>query len=118
MLRDQVPAEVFTTAYWNPVADSPRAARNNLLQAMAPMNEAGSWVRNMQLIDPAGEPFEIEFLIANRGFEPCALLYKAALGRLGMGVKVRLLIRLLNAVADSAPSIPQLRAPAAVVRAR
>jgi microcin C transport system substrate-binding protein len=90
-LRDQVPPEVFTTAFWNPVAGSPRASRKNLLHAMTLMNDAGFTVRDMQLVDPAtGGSLEVEFLLAQRGFEPCTLIYKAALERLGITVKVRL----------------------------
>jgi microcin C transport system substrate-binding protein len=89
-LRDDVPAEMFTTAYNNPVAGNPQAARENLLHAMQLMNEAGWSVRDMQLTGPAGEPVEVEFLIQNPGFKPPILIYKAALERLGIGVTVRL----------------------------
>jgi microcin C transport system substrate-binding protein len=90
-LRDPVPPEVFTTAFWNPIAGGPRASRKNLLHAMTLMNDAGFTVRDMQLIDPAtGEPLEVEFLLAQPGFKPCTLIYKAALERLGITVKVRL----------------------------
>jgi len=91
MLREQVPAEVFTTAYSNPVAGSMHAARKNLLHAMKLLNDAGYVVHDMQLMDPATrEPMEVEFLIANPGFEPPILIYKAALERLGIAVTVRL----------------------------
>ena len=91
MLREQVPAEVFTTAYSNPVAGSMHAARKNLLHAMKLLNDAGYVVHDMQLMDPATrEPMEVEFLIANPGFEPPILIYKASLERLGIAVTVRL----------------------------
>jgi microcin C transport system substrate-binding protein len=44
----------------------------------------------MALVGPAGERVAVEFLIGNRGFEPCVLIYKAALERLGIAVSVRL----------------------------
>jgi len=89
-LRGEVPAEVFTTVYRNPVAGNPQAARKNLLHAMQLMNEAGWSVRDMQLTSPAGETMEVEFLIENPGFKPPILIYKAALERLGIDATVRL----------------------------
>jgi microcin C transport system substrate-binding protein len=90
-VREQVPQEVFTTAYWNPVAEGAQAARKNLLHAMDLLQESGFAVRNMQLVDTAtGERMHVEFLLNNPGFEPCVLLYRAALERLGIGVTVRL----------------------------
>jgi microcin C transport system substrate-binding protein len=90
-VQDKVPDEVFTTPYWNPVADSPREARKNLLHAMQLFGESGFSIKDMQLIDPAtGEPMQMEFLLENQGFVPCTLSYKASLRRLGIDVTVRL----------------------------
>jgi microcin C transport system substrate-binding protein len=89
-LRDQVPQEVFTTAYWNPVAADAQAFRKNLLVAAKLLSEAGLRVRNMQLINTlTGEPFTVEFLLDNPGYERFTLFYKASLERLGMGVGIR-----------------------------
>ena len=41
-VRGQVPAEVFTTPYWNPVGGNPRADRQNLLEAMRLLESADS----------------------------------------------------------------------------
>ena len=41
-VRNEVPKEVFTTAYWNPIGGSAHAARKNLLHAMKLLNE--SWI--------------------------------------------------------------------------
>ena len=68
-VREQVPQEVFTTAYWNPVAEGAQAARKNLLHAMDLLQESGFAVRNMQLVDAAtGERMQVEFLLNNPGF--------------------------------------------------
>ena len=54
------------------------------------MSEAGLSVRDMQLISTAtGEPFTVEFLLDNPGYERFTLFYKASLERLGMGVSIR-----------------------------
>ncbi len=90
-LRGQVPEDVFTTAYWNPVAHGEQEARRNLLHAMELLQQSGFAIRHMRLVDGAtGEPMQIEFLLNNPAFEPCVLFYKAALERLGIGVSVRL----------------------------
>jgi len=90
-VQDKVPEEVFTTPYWNPVADSARDARKNLLHAMRLFNDSGFSINDMQLIDPAtAEPMQVEFLLQNPGFVPPVLSYKASLQRLGIGVTVRL----------------------------
>jgi microcin C transport system substrate-binding protein len=90
-VQDKVPEEVFTTPYWNPVAESEREARRNLLHAMELLNDAGFIVRNMQLIDrETGEPFSVELLLDNPGFVPPTLVYKRSLQRLGIGVTVRI----------------------------
>jgi microcin C transport system substrate-binding protein len=89
-LREQVPPEVFTTPYWNPVSVTDVAARANLLEAMRMLESAGFTVRNLKLVDPAtGEPLAIEFLLADPSYEGFALVYKGSLERLGIEVSVR-----------------------------
>jgi len=90
-VRDQVPREVFTTPYWNPVVHDEQEARNNLLHAMKLLEQAGFAVREMQLVDVAtGEPVYVEFLLNNPAFKPSVLFYRASLQRLGISVSVRL----------------------------
>jgi microcin C transport system substrate-binding protein len=90
-LRDQVPDEVFTTAYWNPLAHGTEEARSNLLRAMELLEESGLAVREMRLIDVVtGEPMDVEFLLENPAFVPSVLFYKTSLQRLGIRVSVRL----------------------------
>jgi microcin C transport system substrate-binding protein len=90
-VRGQVPEDVFTTAYWNPVAHGEQEARRNLLHAMNLLEQSGFVIRYMRLVDGAtGEPMQIEFLLNNPAFKPSVLFYKAALERLGIAVSVRL----------------------------
>jgi microcin C transport system substrate-binding protein len=89
-VRDQVPPEVFTTAYTNPVAGNPTAERDNLRQAVRLLLEAGYAVRNERLVDAkTGEPYAVEFLTYDPSFERVFLFYKPSLDRLGMNVTVR-----------------------------
>jgi microcin C transport system substrate-binding protein len=91
-LRAEVPPEVFTTEYTNPVGGSNDAVRKNLLEAQRLFKEAGYEVRDHKLVSAAtGQPFTIELLTigAEPAFERVALFYKPSLERLGISVSVR-----------------------------
>jgi len=89
-VRDKVPAEVFTTAYSNPVGGNAEAVRNNLREAVGLLKEAGYEVRNERLVNSTtGEPYTVEFLAEDPTFERVFLFYKPSLGRLGITVTVR-----------------------------
>ena len=89
-VRADVPLEVFTTPYSNPVGGNADAARNNLREAKKLVELAGFSVRDFKLVDTAtGEPLTIEFLLANPAYERVVLFYKESLERLGIGAAVR-----------------------------
>ena len=89
-VREDVPSEVFTTPYWNPVGGNADAARNNQREAMELLELVGFRVRDFKLVHTAtGEPLTIEFLLANPSYERVVLFYKQSLERLGIGVTVR-----------------------------
>ncbi|OKO79690.1 extracellular solute-binding protein [Bradyrhizobium sp. NAS96.2] len=89
-MGDQVPAEVFTTAYANPVGGNPEAVRENLREASRLLKEAGYEVRDRKLVDSkSGEPFSIELLSEDPNFERIMLAYKPPLERLGFSITVR-----------------------------
>ena len=89
-VRDEVPAEVFTKAYVNPVSGSANAVRGNLREAVRLFREAGYDVRNQQLVNAkTGEPFTVEFLANAPIFERVFLFYKPSLERIGITVSVR-----------------------------
>lgn len=89
-MRDQLPAEVFTTIYTNPVGGNPEAVRENLREASRLLKEAGYEVRDRKLVDSkSGEPFSIELLSEDPNFERIMLAYKPALERLGFSITVR-----------------------------
>jgi microcin C transport system substrate-binding protein len=89
-VRAEVPAEVFTTAYTNPVGGSPEAVRDNLREALRLFKEAGYEVRDRKLVDTkTGTPFALELLVEDPSFERVMLFFKPSLERLGIAVSVR-----------------------------
>jgi microcin C transport system substrate-binding protein len=89
-VRAEVPAEVFTTAYANPVGGSPEAVRDNLREALRLLKEAGYEVRDRKLVDAkTGTQFALELLGEDPTFERVMLFFKPSLERLGIAVSVR-----------------------------
>jgi microcin C transport system substrate-binding protein len=89
-VRAQVPAEVFTTAYTNPVGGNPEAVRDNLREALRLLKEAGYEVRDRKLVDTkTGTQFAFELLGEDPTFERVMLFFKPSLERLGIAVSVR-----------------------------
>jgi microcin C transport system substrate-binding protein len=91
-VRAQVPPEVFTSEYKNPVNGNPENVRNNLRDATRLLREAGYEVRNQKLVDTkSGEPMMVELLNAasDPNGERIMLFYKPSLERLGVTVSVR-----------------------------
>jgi microcin C transport system substrate-binding protein len=90
-VRDQVPAELFTKPYTNPVGGNPQAVRNNLREALKLFREAGYEIRNTKLVNAkTGEPFSVEFLTEDPATERFVLFYRPSLQRIGMTVNVRI----------------------------
>jgi microcin C transport system substrate-binding protein len=88
--RGQVPPEVFTTPYTNPISGNPEAVRANLREAMRLLREASYEVRNQVLVNhKTREPLTVEFLVEGPQYERIALFYKAGLKRLGIEATVR-----------------------------
>src|SRR5450631_331336 len=89
-VRAQVPAEVFTTVYTNPVGGNPEAVRDNLREALRLLKEAGYEVRDRKLVDvKTGTQFAFELLGEDPSFERVMLFFKPSLERLGIAVSVR-----------------------------
>ena len=89
-VRAEVPPEVFTKPYTNPVGGNPEAVRENLREGMRLMKEAGYEVRERKLTDSkTGKPFTLELLNADPSFERVMLFFKPSLERLGIAVSVR-----------------------------
>jgi microcin C transport system substrate-binding protein len=90
-VRDQVPAELFSKPYTNPVGGNPQAVRDNLREALKLFREAGYVIKNTKLTNAkTGEPFSIEFLAEDPATERFVLFYRPSLQRIGMTVNVRI----------------------------
>jgi microcin C transport system substrate-binding protein len=88
--KDQIPPEVFTTEYQNPVNGTPQNIRANLRKAVELLKQAGwSITGNGLTNDKTGEIMSMEFLLDDPGFEDVALAFKPALERLGIKVTIR-----------------------------
>ena len=89
-VRTEVPAEVFTTPYSNPVGGSSEAVRSNLREGLKLLKEAGYEVRDRKLVDSkTGAPFELELLSDDPSSERIMLFFKPSLERIGLTVSVR-----------------------------
>jgi microcin C transport system substrate-binding protein len=88
-VKDQVPPEVFTTAYTNPVGGDPQKVRSNLREALKLFREAGYEVKNTRLVNKNGEQLTVEFLVEDPATERFVLFYKPSLERLGIAAAVR-----------------------------
>jgi len=89
-VKDQVPPELFSKPYTNPVNRNPQAVRDNLREALKLLREAGYVIKNTKLVNAkTGEPFSVEFLAADPATERFVLFYRPSLQRIGMTVNVR-----------------------------
>jgi microcin C transport system substrate-binding protein len=89
-VRDNVPAELFTTLYANPVGGNPEAVRANLRESARLLKEAGFEVRERKLVDSAGKPVSVEILVQDPSSERIALFYKPSLERIGVTTSIRI----------------------------
>ncbi len=89
-LRQQLPPEVFTTAYEPPTANDDAQLRANFQKALQLLQEAGWVFRDRKLVNAkTGEPFRFELLIAEPTWERIALPFARNLERLGIEMTVR-----------------------------
>ena len=92
-VRDDVPPEVFTKEYENPVNDDRSMIdRRNMRQAVRLMKEAGWEVKQGVLTNvKTGEPLKVEFLLVQPDFVRIVMPYKQALEKLGVQVSIRVI---------------------------
>jgi microcin C transport system substrate-binding protein len=89
-LREQLPPEVFTTAYEPPTAADSEQLRANMKKALELLQEAGWTFRDRKLVNAkTGEPFRFELLIGEPTWERIALPFARNLERLGIEMSVR-----------------------------
>ena len=89
-VRGQVPAEVFTTKYLNPVNKKSGDYRKNQFAAVQLLKKAGFVVKNkVWTHTETGEQLIVEFLLQQPTFERIVLPYADSLKRLGIKASVR-----------------------------
>jgi microcin C transport system substrate-binding protein len=89
-LKDQIPTDLFTKPYTNPVGGTQDANRNNARAALALLRDAGYEIRDTKLTNvKTNEQLAVEILIFQPAFERVALFYKPSLERLGIKASVR-----------------------------
>ena len=88
--ESELPKEVFTTEWKNPVNGSPEAVRRNLSMAAKLFAAAGYTIKNGVLTNAEGEQLTVEFLEFQPDFERVVLPFKANLDKLGVKATLRI----------------------------
>ena len=88
--RGAVPDEVFTRPFAPPTTDGPGGLRANLREAQRLLREAGWRIEEGRLVDAAGAPFEIEFLMLESTFQRVIGPFIKNLERLGIEARMRI----------------------------
>lgn len=88
-VKGQVPAEVFTAPYVNPVGGDPQKARENLRAAVTLFQEAGYKLQGNAMVGPDGKPVSFELMLNGPILERVALPYQSWLKRIGVDMQVR-----------------------------
>ncbi len=88
-VRGEVPPEVFTEEFFNPVNETRNDERNNLRTALALFKEAGWTLKDGKLVNDQGEQMAVEFLMNGPLYEKIALRYKAQLEKIGIAFTIR-----------------------------
>lgn len=88
-VRDKVPADVFTTAYANPVGGDPEKLRANLREALKLLTEAGYRLDGNRLVDGSGQQLSFEILLNGPTIEPIALSFQQNLEKIGIATSIR-----------------------------
>ncbi|WP_296253437.1 extracellular solute-binding protein [Pseudomonas sp. UBA4194] len=88
-LRGQIPDEVFSTPFSNPVTDASGVIRDQQRRAYKLLQEAGWRIQNDKMVDAQGKPVTVEFLLAQPEFERVLLPYKRNLADLGIELVIR-----------------------------
>lgn len=88
--RGQVPDEVFTTPFISPKNDGTGRIRGSLRKANRLLRDAGYEIRDGVLVNGAGEPLEVEFLLFESSFNRIINPMIRNLKRLGIQAGIRI----------------------------
>src|SRR5262249_30870033 len=89
-IKSEVPPEVFTTEWKNPVNATPQDTRKHLGMAAKLLADAGWHPKGGVLTNAQGAELSAEFLLSQPDFERIVLPFKTALERLGVKASVRI----------------------------
>ncbi|MCX4024803.1 ABC transporter substrate-binding protein [Endozoicomonas sp. SM1973] len=87
--KKQLPSELFTKPFTLPKTDGSGNIRNNLRQALRLLKQAGWQIKNKQLVNNKGEPFNFEVLLTQANFERIVLPFQKNLKRMGIEMTIR-----------------------------
>lgn len=87
--KAQLPPELLTKEWRNPVTDGSGRSRDNLRHALDLLQKAGWILKDGKLVDHHGVQFRFELLLSSQSFERVALAYKQSLARAGIELDVR-----------------------------
>lgn len=89
-LKDQVPPEVFTTPFTNPVGGDPQKVRDNLRAAIGLFKEAGWELKANRMVNVStGQPMTFEILLASPSLERSVLPFVNSLAKIGVDARLR-----------------------------
>ncbi len=80
---------MFTQPFTLPVTDGSGNDRLQLMKSLKLLEQAGWHVKDMQLVNPAGEQMRFTILLPDPSYERVALPYAQTLKHLGINVQVR-----------------------------
>ena len=87
--RDQLAPAIFAEKWTPPDTGEPGALRRNLREAKTLLEQAGWKITDGRLRNAAGQPFDIEVLLVQKGFERILAPYAHNLRKLGIELKYR-----------------------------
>lgn len=88
-VEKDVPPEVFTTEWVNPMNAAPGDYRKSMAESSRLLQAAGYTARNGVMVNALGEPLTAEFLLVQPDFERIVLPFVKELERLGIKASVR-----------------------------
>jgi len=89
-VKDEVPPEVFTTEWKNPVNNTSEDFRKNMREASQLLAAAGWTLQGNQLKNAQGETLNAEFLLDSPDFQRIVLPYVQDLQKLGINASTRM----------------------------
>lgn len=88
-LRGQIPDELFEKPFTLPQTNADGMIREQQRRAYELLTDAGWKIENDRMVDAAGKPVKLEFLLVQADFERVLLPYKRNLAGLGIDLEIR-----------------------------